>query len=53
MGFHGAGWWGYISSTDEKPKVTWSLLSRVLRYSRPYRWQIIGMLVADPGYPPG
>ena len=43
--FHGAGWWSYISSTDEKPKVTWSLLRRVLRYSSPYRWQIIGMLV--------
>ncbi len=42
--FHGSGWWSYISSTGEKPRVTWDLLRRVLRYARPYRWQIIGML---------
>jgi ATP-binding cassette subfamily B protein len=45
MGFHGGGWWGYLRSTDEKPKVTWDLLKRVLRYSRPYQWQIVAMLV--------
>jgi ATP-binding cassette, subfamily B, bacterial len=45
MGFHGGGWWSYLSSSDEKPKVTWSLLRRVLGYSRPYRWQIAGLLV--------
>lgn len=46
MGFHGGGWWSYLSSADERPKVTWGLLRRVLAYSRPYRWQIVGMLVA-------
>jgi len=45
MGFHGYGWGGYLSSPDEKPRVTWGLLKRVLRYSQPYRWKIIGMLV--------
>ncbi len=45
MGFHGSGWWSYLSSTDEKPKLTWNLMKRVLGYSRPYRWQIIGMLL--------
>jgi ATP-binding cassette, subfamily B, bacterial len=45
MAFHGSGWWSYVSSPDEKPKVTWPLMQRVLSYSRPYRWQIIGMLV--------
>jgi ATP-binding cassette, subfamily B, bacterial len=45
MGFHGSGWWSYLSSPDEKPKVTWPLMQRVLSYSRPYRWQIVGMLV--------
>ncbi len=45
MGFHGAGWWRYLSATDEKPKFTWSLLKRVFAYSRPYRWLILGMLV--------
>ena len=44
MIFHGAGWWSYISSTGEKPQVTWQLMRRVLRYSYPYRWRIAGML---------
>jgi len=34
-----------MRASDEKPKVTWALLRRVLRYSRPYRWHIIGMLL--------
>ncbi|MFL5803931.1 MAG: ABC transporter ATP-binding protein, partial [Roseiflexaceae bacterium] len=29
---------------DEKPKITWRLLRRVLAYARPYRWKIAGML---------
>lgn len=32
------------NSPDEKPKVTWGLLRRVLGYARPYRSWIIGML---------
>jgi ATP-binding cassette subfamily B protein len=44
MLFHGAGWWSYISSTGEKPQVTWRLMRRVLGYSYPYRWQIAAML---------
>lgn len=46
MGFHGSGWWSYLSATDERPKVTWPLLRRVLAYGRPYRGQIAGMLAA-------
>ena len=42
---HGSGWHSYIRSGDEKPKVTWALLRRVLGYSVAYRWQLIGMLV--------
>jgi ATP-binding cassette subfamily B protein len=45
MGFHGSGWWSYIRSTDEKPKLTWDLMKRVLGYSRPYSWQIVGMFL--------
>jgi len=45
MGMYGGGWWSYLSSSGEKPKVTWDLLKRVLRYSNPYRWQIAGLLV--------
>ena len=52
MGMHGGagmrgggGWFGYLRATDEKPQVTWALLKRVLTYSRPYRWHLIGMLM--------
>jgi len=45
MGMHGGGWFSLLSSTDEKPKVTLGLLRRVLSYSKPYRWHLIGMLV--------
>jgi ATP-binding cassette subfamily B protein len=44
MGFHGGGWFSYLSSSGEKPKVTIGLLKRVMGYSRPYRWQLIAML---------
>lgn len=44
MGFHGGGWFSYLSSTDEKPKVTLGLLRRVLAYSKPYRWHLVTML---------
>jgi ATP-binding cassette subfamily B protein len=42
---HGRGWGNYLRATEEKPRVTWGLLKRVLRYSSPYRWHLIGMLV--------
>ena len=42
--WHG-GWWQYVRSGDEKPKVTRELLLRVLSYARGYWWQIGGMLV--------
>ena len=42
---HGYGWFNYMRSGDQKPKVTRALLLRVLAYARPYRWQIIGMLL--------
>jgi ATP-binding cassette subfamily B protein len=45
MGFHGGGWWAYLRTGDQKPKVTWSLMKRVMGYSAPYRWQIVGMLL--------
>jgi len=43
--FHGGGWFSYMRSGDEKPKVTRELLVRVLKYARPYWWHITGMLV--------
>jgi ATP-binding cassette subfamily B protein len=45
MGFHGGGWFSYLRSTDEKPKVTLQLLKRVMSYSQPYRWKLASMLV--------
>src|SRR5512139_978478 len=43
--WHGGGWFAYMRSGDEKPKVTRDLLVRVLSYARGYWWQIGGMLV--------
>ncbi len=43
--FHGGGWGAYMRSSDEKPKVTRTLLVRVLNYARPYWGHITGMLV--------
>ncbi len=45
MGFHGRGWWSYLSDTGEKPKVTRQLMKRVLQYASPYKWQISVMLI--------
>jgi ATP-binding cassette subfamily B protein len=45
MGMHGGGMWSYIHSSEEKPKITWQLLRRVMAYAKPYQNQIIGMLV--------
>lgn len=43
----GGSWWVMFRDTDSKPpQVTWPLLMRVLRYARPYRWHIAGMLIA-------
>jgi ATP-binding cassette subfamily B protein len=43
--WHGGGWFSYLRSGDEKPKVTRELLLRVLSYAREYWWHIAGMLV--------
>lgn len=41
---HSSGWFSIMRSDDEKPKVTRALLKRVFAYSKPYRWQMAGML---------
>jgi ATP-binding cassette subfamily B protein len=43
--WHGGGWYSYMRTGDQKPKVTRALLLRVLSYARPYWGQIGGMLV--------
>ncbi len=40
MRFH-----GHFNIPDERPRVTWRLLRRVIGYARPYRRWIAGMLV--------
>jgi ATP-binding cassette subfamily B protein len=44
MGMHGGGWFGFLGAAEEKPKVSWELLRRVLGYAHPYRWRIAAML---------
>ncbi len=44
MGLHG-GLHGMVNAPDEKPKITRSLLKRVLFYAGPYRWLMVGMLL--------
>jgi ATP-binding cassette subfamily B protein len=43
--WHGGGWFAFMRSGDQKPKVTRELLLRVLAYARPYWKGISGMLV--------
>ena len=45
MGFHGGGWFSVLSDSGERPKVSVGLLRRVMGYSKPYRWQLAGMLL--------
>jgi ATP-binding cassette, subfamily B, bacterial len=46
MGMHGGmNIRAMMGAPDEKPKVTWALMKRVLRYSAPYRREITGMLL--------
>jgi ATP-binding cassette subfamily B protein len=40
-----SGWFQYMRSGDQKPKVTKELLLRVLNYAKPYWWHISGMLI--------
>jgi ATP-binding cassette, subfamily B, bacterial len=42
-GGHG-GWGSMINAPDERPRVTWDLLKRVLRHAAPVPRQIAGML---------
>jgi ATP-binding cassette subfamily B protein len=44
MRFHG-GMRGMIHAPDEKPRITRQLLKRVLRYAKPYRWLVGGILL--------
>jgi len=47
MGFHGGGWGAYLSHNEkeDRPSVTTNLLKRVWVFAKPYRWQIIVLLL--------
>ena len=47
MGFHGGGWWAYISHDEkqQRPVITRALLWRVWQFARPYRLKIIWLLL--------
>lgn len=46
MGFHGGGWWAYISHDEEqdRPTISRDLLRRVWRFARPYQRNIVMLL---------
>ena len=39
-------WRSYIHAEEEKPKLSWELVKRVLTYGKPYRKQIIASLLS-------
>lgn len=43
---HGMGWFSYIyyDEKQDRPRVSWALIRRVLGYAQPYRWHIIATL---------
>ena len=47
MGFHSSGWFSYLRHDEsaERPEITRDLLKRVWEFARPYRVQIIGLLI--------
>lgn len=51
MGFHGGGWWAYLSHNEkeDRPAISGSLLRRVWVFARPYRWKISVLLLTIVG----
>ncbi|MCO5204224.1 MAG: ABC transporter ATP-binding protein/permease [Anaerolineae bacterium] len=47
MGFHGGGWFAFIRYDEEQdqPHVTRELLRRVWEYARPYKLQIVVLII--------
>jgi ATP-binding cassette subfamily B protein len=46
MGMHRRNWRSFIQAEDEKPRLSWSLVKRVMAYGKPYGWQIAGTLIS-------
>jgi len=45
MGMRRRNWRSYINAEEEKPKLSWDLIKRVLVYGKPYQRKIIGSLL--------
>ena len=47
MGFHGSGWWAFMSHNEkeDRPAVDRLLLLRVWDFAKPYQLKVIGLLV--------
>jgi len=46
LGMRRRNWRSYIDAADEKPRLSWGLVKRVLAYGKPYAWPMIGSLLA-------
>ncbi len=46
MGMHRRNWRSFIRAEDEKPRLSWSLIKRVIAYGKPYGKQIAGTLIS-------
>ncbi len=48
MGFHGGGWWAFLSQDEEQdqPVVTRDLLVRVWQFARPYTREVVLLLLS-------
>lgn len=47
MGFHGGGWWAFLSYDEQqdRPALTWALLRRVWHFALPYRGKVTALLL--------
>ena len=47
MGFHGGGWWAYISHDEkqDRPMINRELIGRVWQFAQPYQFRVILLLV--------
>lgn len=47
MSFHNAGWFAYLRYDEKKdrPAITREMLWRVWGFARPYRWDVLGLLL--------
>jgi len=50
VGMRRKNWRSYIHASDEKPRLSWQLVKRVLTYGKPYRWRIVGSLLSILAY---